>query len=1001
METFACGIRNVTLIAATLAFQPAFAGPGHHLAAFAYARLPLQFEANRGQADEQVKFLSRGGEHALLLAPSETVLALGRRGEHQTIVRTRFVGSDPRAAIAGEQELAGKVNYLIGTDPGKWRTNIATYARVRYEALYPGIDLVFHGRGGTLEYDFVVAPGADPALIALRIDGAARLKLSPSGDLVIDTPNGALRYRKPFIYQERNGVKQQVAGGYILKSPNRVAFKLASYDATRALVIDPVIVYSTYVIGSGDLTGVGGIALDTKGNVYLAGVSRGPDLGSFWEAYVAKVNSDGTALHYLTYLGGNSEDNATGIAVDASGNAYVTGKTRSTNFPTTAGVFQPAFHNQNSQFSQQDLFVTKLNSTGTALLYSTYLGGSGSEDDFAAIAIDSVGNAYVTGRTASSDFPTTPGVFQTSGWGAFVTKLNSDATALIYSTYLGTGINDGTFSIAVDASGNCYVTGVTRSTTFPTTPAAFQRALRGSSDAFAMKINPQGTALIYSTYLGGNNDESGNAIAIDSGGNAYVTGSTDSTDFPTTPGAFQTVFGGVPNDAFVTKLNADGSALVYSTYLGGGGSDSGGGIAVDAAGSAYVGGRTNSRNFPTTSNAFQRSLNGSYDAIVSKLNSDGTRLAYSSYLGGGGSGSQYGQYGTSIALDGYGNAYVAGATDSNDFPVTQDAVQGNKDGKQTAAFLVKFKFAATSADFNADGFSDVLWRNNSTGENYIYPMQGTTVLGGEGYVRTVPDPDWKIVGIGDFNGDGKSDILWRNSTTGENYIYMMNGMAIANEGYIRSVADRNWQVAGVGDFDGDGKDDIVWRNAATGENYLYLMSAFDITSEGYLRTVADTSWKIVAVADVDGDSKADILWRNAATGQNYVHPMNGTAIKTTEGYFRTVANQNWRVAGVADLDGDGKADIVWRNAATGENYLYPMDGKIIKPSEAYFRTVADLNWQIAALGDYDGDGKSDLVWRNSATGENYLYPMDGSTIKPGEGYFRRVADMRWQIQQPR
>jgi len=998
MGSFARSVCNLTLIASTLALQPAFAGPGDHLAfpASAYAKLPLQFEANRGQADEQVKFLSRGSEHALSLAPTETVLALGKRGENQTIVRTRFVGANPRAAIAGEQELAGKVNYLIGTDPAEWRTNIPTYARVRYEALYPGIDLVFHGRGGALEYDFVVAPGADPARIALRIDGAERLEVSPSGDLVIDTPNGALRYRKPFIYQERNGVKQRVAGGYILKSPNRVAFKVARYDGTRALVIDPVIVYSTYVVGSGDLTGVGGIALDTTGNVYLAGVSRGPDLGSFWEAYVAKVNSDGTALHYLTYLGGNSEDGASGIAVDASGNAYVTGKTRSTNFPTTAGAFQPAFHHQNPQFSTQDLFVTKLNSTGTGLVYSTYLGGSGFEDDFAAIAIDAVGNAYVTGRTNSSDFPTTPGAFQTTGWGAFVTKFNSDGTALVYSTYLGSGINDGTSGIAVDASGNCYVTGVTLSTNFPTTPGTFQRALRGTSDAFVMKINPQGTALIYSTYLGGNEDESGSAITVDSGGNAYVAGSTYSTDFPTTPGAFQTVFGGVPNDAFVTKLNADGSALVYSTYLGGDGSDSVSGIAIDAAGSAYVTGGTGSRNFPTTSSAFRQSLNGSFDATVSKLNSDGTRLVYSTYLGG-----RSADYSSRVALDVYGNAYVAGTTDSNDFPVTQDAVHGNKDGKQTAAFLVKFKFAATSADFNGDGFSDVLWRNNSTGENYIYPMRGTTVLGGEGYMRTVPDPNWKIVGFGDFDGDGRTDILWRNSTTGENYIYMMNGTAIANEGYIRSVADRNWQVAGVGDFDGDGKDDILWRNAATGENYLYLMSALNIRSEGYLRTVADTSWKIVAVADFDGDSKADILWRNAATGQNYVYPMNGTGIKTTEGYLRTVANQNWQVAGVADLDGDGKADIVWRNAATGENYLYPMDGTIIKPSEAYFRTVADLNWQIAALGDYDGDGKSDLLWRNSSTGENYLYPMDGSTIKPGEGYFRTVPETGWQIQKPR
>jgi len=311
-------------------------------------------------------------------------------------------------------------------------------------------------------------------------------------------------------------------------------------------------------------------------------------------------------------------------------------------------------------------------------------------------------------------------------------------------------------------------------------------------------------------------------------------------------------------------------------------------------------------------------------------------------------------------------------------------------------------FSATTAgarvDFGADDHSDVLWRNASSGENYIYPMSGTTILAGEGYVRSVADLNWKIVGIGDFDGDGKADILWRNSSTGENYIYLMNGTTIAGEGYIRTVADQNWRVAGVGDFDGDGKDDILWRNAATGENYLYPMNGLAIkASEGYLRTVADTSWQIVAVADFDGDGKADVLWRNASSGQNYLYPMNGTAIKAGEGFLRTVADQTWQVKAAGDFDGDGKADIVWRNSASGQNYLYPMDGTTIKPTEGYLRTVADLNWQIVASADYDGDGKADLLWRNSSTGENYLYPMDGTTIKPTEGYVRTVPVGAWTV----
>ena len=305
----------------------------------------------------------------------------------------------------------------------------------------------------------------------------------------------------------------------------------------------------------------------------------------------------------------------------------------------------------------------------------------------------------------------------------------------------------------------------------------------------------------------------------------------------------------------------------------------------------------------------------------------------------------------------------------------------------SAAFPAKF------ADFDGDGKSDIFWRHTGGGESYIYPMNGTAILGTEGYVRTVADPDWQVVGIADFNGDGKADILWRNVFTGDNYIYLMSGTTIAGEGYIRMVADQNWQVVGVGDFNGDGKEDILWRNQATGDNYIYHMDGTTIVGEGYIRTVADQNWVVAGVGDFDHDGKADILWRNTSTGENYIYLMNGTTI-AGEGYIRSVADQNWQVAGVADFNGDGKADILWRRTGTGETYIYLMNATTIA-GEGYVRTVADLNWRIVGVGDYNGDGNADILWHNVFTGENYVYPMSGTTILAGEGFTRTVADTRW------
>src|SRR5438046_915685 len=536
-----------------------------------YGKLPLDFEANQGQTHQDVRSLARGAGYSLYLTAGEAVLVLTkpnpdakrdlrstpeRRGTQPrgtpVVVRMSLVGAAPKPPVSGLDELPGKANYLIGKDPAKWRTNVPTYAKVHYRAVYPGIDLVYYGNQRQLEYDFVVAPGADPNRIVLGFQGAERLEINAEGELVLHAAGEVIRQRVPVIYQEINGVRTKIEGRYVLKDAHRVGFQVAAYDQNRPLVIDPTLVYATY-------------------------------------------------------LGSSGWDYGSGIAVDAAGSAYVTGSTSSADFPTANAL-------QAAKAGFQNAFVTKLNPTGSALVYSTYLGGSGG-DGGTGIAVDTAGNAYVTGSTRSIDFPTVNPLQAAYGGDgdAFVSKLDAAGSALLYSTYLGGSGSDAGCGIAVDTCGNAYVTGETRSTDLPTTPGAIQTTYGGScmtcvGDAFVTKLDATGSALVYSTYLGGSSGDEGLGIAVDAAGSAYVTGGTGSADFPTTAGAFQTTYGG--GDAFVTKLNATGTALVYSTYLGGSRGDGGFGIAVDAAGSAYVTGSTNSTDFPTTPGAIQTTYSG-------------------------------------------------------------------------------------------------------------------------------------------------------------------------------------------------------------------------------------------------------------------------------------------------------------------------------------------------------------------------------------------------------
>jgi sugar lactone lactonase YvrE len=688
------------------------ASPVKDPASATYLSAPLSFEPNRGQANPAVRFISHGSGYSLALTDSAAVLALhhrtkrplrrpgafrlfdrGRRRDaarsksaETDVVRMELVGATPRHEVSGSHPLAGTTNYFIGNDPSKWQTKVPTYASVRYSGVYPGVDLVYYGNQRRLEYDFIVAPRADTKQIKLRFSGANGLRLDRSGNLRVIADEGDVVFQRPTVYQEKNGRHVPVDGRFTLLADQTVGFKVGSYDRGKALVIDPT-------------------------------------------------------LSYSTYLGGSTDDAGTAIAVDSAGNIYVIGDTIDTDFPVTAGSFQTT-----NAMDNEVAFVAKLNTAGSALVYATYLGGSGNTEhasgsDAFGIAVDGAGSAYICGESYSADFPVTPGAYQAvnkaypnEAQNAFVSKLNTDGTALVYSTYLGgSGLAIGTATseffdgdsplrMTVDALGSAYIVGTAYSTDFPTSTGAYQvtnkAAANLASNAFVTKFNPSGS-LGYSTYLGGSGvspttvgdaggegaGEAGYGIAVvNTGaavGEAYVTGYTFSPDFPAT--GYQQVNHGTANVAanvFVSGLNASGTGLVGSTYLGGTGrtigngnsdldatdnGDDGIGLALDASNNAYVMGVTVSTDFPTTTGAYQTTnkaaANVATNAFVSKLDPTLSTLLYSTYVGGSGIAASdtdtigEGDFGTGIAIDAAGDAYITGATVSPDFPVTGDAFQ--------------------------------------------------------------------------------------------------------------------------------------------------------------------------------------------------------------------------------------------------------------------------------------------------------------------------------------
>jgi len=700
-----------------------FSGPRHFSFKKDYGRMPMAFEANVGQTDPTVQYIARGNGYSLFVTDSETVMSLswyddgnstfkargngsskGPRASGTDVLRLSLTGASRGISFEAQNPLPGASNYFIGKDRGQWKTRIRQYSQVVAHDVYPGVDMVYYGKQGQLEYDFHVKPGADPKVIRVRHAGADSATVDDQGNLHLAIDTRGVRFKPPTVYQENGGVTTIVSGNYVTTGKNEIGFEVGDYDKTQTLIIDPSLDYSTYLGGAG-LPGLGlgdfgaGIAVDTNGNAYVVGYTTSTNfptitgayqssMGTYGDVFITKMNADGTALVYSTYLGGNGDDRGCAVVLDASNDAYVTGQTHSTNFPTASPggtPYQTIFGG--SGIGDTNAFVTELDPTGSTLLYSTYLGGS-NNDTGTGIALDTVGNIYISGSTDSTNFPVAS-AYQTALAGvtnAFIAKLNPGGNGggdLLYSTYLGGSGADMANGIALDTNGNAYVTGSTTSaTSFPTTGGIFQTALAGVTNAFVAKINPSVSgagSLVYSTYLGGGASDAGNGIALDSAGDAYITGSASSTNFPTTSGAYQTAMSNVNTTAFLTVLNPTGTDLVYSTYLGGNYYDEAAGIAVDTNGTAYLTGQTYSGTFPTTAGAYQ-SVNNAYmqnaldNAFITMLYPGGngaSDLVYSSYLGG-----SYGDHGSAIALGSSGAVYLTGLSGSGDFPLQPVATPG-------------------------------------------------------------------------------------------------------------------------------------------------------------------------------------------------------------------------------------------------------------------------------------------------------------------------------------
>jgi hypothetical protein len=983
----------------------------------AYGKLPLSFEENQGQTDRKVKFLSRGRGYTLLLTETEAVLSLRsekaadadseksplEKSEMQSsVLRMKLIGANQSPRIEGRDQLTGKSNYLVGSDRQKWRTDIPNFARVYYSAVYPGIDLVYYGTNQRqLEYDFVVAPNADPRSIRLSFDGADAMSLEADGSLRLKMKGGEVSQPAPVIYQEtESGEKQQVAGHYVLKGGGEVAFEVADYDRSRQLVIDPQLLYATFYGGSDDDV-ANDIAVDGNGNAYIAGETFSADLilsnafqgalNGATDAFITKLNASGTGIIYSTYLGGVFSDQANAIAVMSDGKACITGRVGNTSsgsdFPTTSNRFQGNGNFLNNR--ESDAFVTVLTPGGNGLFYSTFFGGnrpspliaSLGQDEGLGIAVDSSNKVYITGKSDSPDLPT-KNAFQNT-WSAnddaFIAKFDptqSGNNSLIYSSYLGGGGGDFANDIAVTPAGVAFMVGVTGSFDYPTKSSSalppFDTTQGGVNDSFIAKVSPSG-ALIYSTYFGGNNRDEAQGVAVDSDERAYVTGLTVSSaaTFPLR-NAFQPNRTSTSSEGFVAKFNADGTALFYSSFLGGGGFNTElNDIAIDAAGNAYVTGFTNANPFASV-NGFPSSVPPG-NVMVAKIEaSDATgtttpKLLYKDNFGGVSASGGFNGEGNGIAVDPRGNVYIAGSAGSN-FTTTPGAFQetfrggdSGQFGTNSDGFVVKIgsTFNDTIGLFRPSNGQFQLRNSNTAGSAEI----------SEDFGQSGDQPL-----AGDWNGDGVDNPGVFRPSTGQ-FLLQQPTRLTPTAPIINITITLNFGLSGdkaiVGDWNGDGIDTVgVFRPSAS----QFILSNAPNTNNS--SPSADLTFSFGQSADTpvagdwDGDGIDTVGTFRVAGECGFLLTNNNSTINITANGFCTVAGES-PLPVMGDWNGDGLDTPGVYSSALTKFFLTNSSATLTAPAELQFDFGRIGGRPVAG----DWDGKPANTPPNSGIND----PADGSS----------------------